>query len=89
MKIPKWFWFGYIGLCLIQWTVGIWIEEVTNNARDAFLIIVIISFILYPVFSILSIWSFKKNNTKRIGSILLLLGFITNPAVYPLVKSIL
>lgn len=94
MKLPLWFLISFIVFCFLQWTVGVWIELVTNNARDALLVIVVISFILYPIFTFCSIISFRKNKilsitSKRIGVALLLIGFITNPAVFQVFKQIL
>ncbi|MBT2636718.1 hypothetical protein J7E37_02130 [Bacillus sp. ISL-39] len=66
----------------------------TNNARDAFLIFLVISFIVYPVFTIFSVISLRKNKalsrtSKRIGVTLLLFGFITNPAVFQVLRQVL
>ena len=87
MKLPKWFWGTLIILCITQWTVGIWIEILTGSARDAFLVIVLISFIVYPIFSIITVLLIKKKyivkkSYKVLWVTLLILGFITNPAVY-------
>jgi hypothetical protein len=93
MKLPKWFWYGLVLLCLIHWSVGLWIELLTITARDAFLVIVLFSFIIYPIFTIVSFSSFRSNKEltradKRLGVILLSLGFITDPAVFQVFKQI-
>jgi len=28
VKIPYWIWIGLLILCISQWTIGFWIEEV-------------------------------------------------------------
>ncbi|WP_041964402.1 hypothetical protein [Mesobacillus selenatarsenatis] len=94
MKLPIWFLISLSGICFLQWTLGYWIELITNNARDAFLIIIAISYIVYPVFTIFSVISLRKNKaitrtSKKIGVTLLLLGFITNPAVYQALRQVL
>ena len=94
MKLPIWFLISISGICFLQWTLGYWIELITNNARDAFLIIIAISFIVYPVFTIFSIISLVKNKalsriSKKIAVTLLLFGFITNPAVFQALRQVL
>ena len=94
MKLPKWFWGALIILCMTQWTVGIWIEVLTSRARDAFLVIVLISFIVYPIFSLITVFLIKGNRNidksyKVLWVILLVLGFITNPAVFHTIDQFL
>ena len=93
MKLPMWFWIGFLPLCVIQWSVGLWVESVTNSAGQALIIILVFSFIIYPAFSIYSVSRFKKSNqlpqsTKNFGKVLLFIGFITNPAVLQAFKQI-
>lgn len=94
MKLPIWFLISLSGICIFQWTLGYWIELITNNERDAFLVIIAISFIIYPVFTIYSIIRLEKNKelsrlSKKMGVSLLIFGFITNPAVFQALRQVL
>lgn len=93
VKIPYWIWTGLIIICISQWTVGLWIESVTNSAKIAFIVIVSISFVLYPIycFIVLSYIHRKKffNTQNRIILyVFLVIGFVTNPAVLQFFKQI-
>ena len=93
MKIPYWIWTGFFILCISQWTIGLWIEGVTDNAKSAFVVIVLLSFVLYPIYCFVILVYVRRKKTiphfyRRIVYVLVLIGFVTNPAVLYLFKQL-
>ncbi|WP_248512607.1 hypothetical protein [Sporosarcina sp. NCCP-2222] len=80
-------------LCLSQWSMGFWIEQITYSARDAFLVIFFVSFIVYPIYIIFSGYRLKKNkwistSQKRLYYIFAVGGFLSNPALFHLLRQL-
>jgi hypothetical protein len=94
MKIPYWIWTGLIILYFLQWSVGLWIEVITNNSKSALFVIVLLSFIIYPIYCFIVLAYIRRNAIRRhlssrILYIFLLIGFFTNPAVLQVFKQLI
>jgi xanthine/uracil permease len=90
VRLPSWFWISFLFLCSIQWGVGLWVERLTSSSSQALILIGIVSFIIYPIFSIISLIYFKKKQLPKatilVGIILLIVGFLTNPSVFQIIR---
>ncbi|MBB4826763.1 drug/metabolite transporter (DMT)-like permease [Sporosarcina luteola] len=87
------YWAILLLFCTMQWSVGLWIEQVTYRARDAFLVIFFLSFVVYPIYTILSGDRLKRNewisqSQKRLYYIFAIGGFLSNPALFHLLGHI-
>lgn len=88
-KVPIWIWVGAILFCILEWTFGYWVPRITDNTKEAFLITMFFSFILYPIFAIIAICEvfdkIQENKVRTFAFIVIMVPFITNKFIYDFV----